>query len=79
MFAGREFRQVTNHCREAIIAQARDARSARDFRAQAQDSVAIFRVVEGDTLDCSREIVHEASINYPVVAAPIIWGISKNS
>ena len=58
MFARRQFRQVADHRRQAIVTQAGDALSARNFRAQAQDGVAVFRIVVGDALNRSGEFVH---------------------
>lgn len=47
VFAGREFRQVAHNRRQAVMAQAGESLPSRNFGAQAQEGVAVFRVVKG--------------------------------
>ena len=49
-----------------------DVFTGREFRKQAQDGAAVFRVAKGDALDRAGEIAHVVSINYPVVTAPML-------
>src|SRR5258707_1252205 len=40
------------------------------FRAQAQDRVSIFRIIEGDAFHGTGECIHEASIHGAIVSFP---------
>ncbi len=58
MLAGRQFWQVANHRDQPLETQAWQMLSTTHFGTQAQYSVSVFGIVEGDALNGTGKVVH---------------------